>query len=110
MRGGVADLRREQRTFRGGEACPGRVRQAVPGRGQRDDASEVGALEVFRKDVSSFVRLYDFMSQVVNYGDSDLEGRAIFLRVLERVIRADTVSAEIDLSGVVRKKDRKSVV
>lgn len=77
-----------------------RYRDAV----KRDDASEVEALEVFRKDVSSFVRLYDFMSQVVNYGDPDLEGRSIFLRLLERVIRADAVSADIDLSDVVLKK------
>lgn len=71
---------------------------------KRDDTSELEALEMFRKDVSSFVRLYDFMSQVVDYGDADLEGRSIFLRLLERVIRTDSVSVEIDLADVVLKK------
>ena len=70
----------------------------------RDDAAEVEALDQFRKDVGTFVRLYDFMSQVVDYADTSLEKRAIFLRLLERYIRPTTVTAEIDVSDVVLKK------
>ncbi|QDW61350.1 type I restriction endonuclease subunit R [Oerskovia sp. KBS0722] len=71
---------------------------------KRDDRAELDALDTFRKDVSTYVRLYDFMSQVVDYEDTDLEKRSIFLRLLERYIRPTTVTAEIDLSDVVLKK------
>jgi type I restriction enzyme R subunit len=55
---------------------------------------------VFRKDVGSFVRLYDFMSQIIDYGDTDLEKRSVYLRLLERQIRPENYTAEIDLSEV----------
>ncbi|MFE4609136.1 type I restriction endonuclease subunit R [Streptomyces niveus] len=71
---------------------------------KRDDTAEVEALDQFRKDVATFVRLYDFMSQVVDYADTQLEKRSIFLRLLERYIRPTTVTAEIDLSDVELKK------
>jgi type I restriction enzyme, R subunit len=71
---------------------------------KRDDNAEVDALDMFRKDVGAFVRLYDFMSQVVDYGDPELEQRSIFLRLLERYIRSTTLTAEIDLSDVVLKR------
>ncbi|GAA1587141.1 DEAD/DEAH box helicase family protein [Kribbella karoonensis] len=58
-------------------------------------------LDMFRKDVGTFVRIYDFLSQVVDYGDVDLEKRSIYLRLLERLIRPDNYTSEaIDLSGV----------
>ncbi|MCX4748146.1 type I restriction endonuclease [Kitasatospora sp. NBC_01287] len=71
---------------------------------KRDDTAEVDALDQFCKDVATFVRLYDFMSQVVDYADTQLEKRSIFLRLLERYIRPTTVTAEIDLSDVELKK------
>ena len=47
------------------------------------------------------MRLYDFMSQIVNYGDPELEKKQIFLRNLNRYIQPDTYTAPIDLSEVV---------
>ena len=58
-------------------------------------------LEMFRKDVGSFVRVYDFMSQIIDYGDGVLAKRAVFLRLLERLIRDTNYTAPIDLSGLV---------
>ena len=46
------------------------------------------------------MRLYDFMSQIVDYGDPALEKRSIFLRLLERLIRPENFTASIDLSDV----------
>jgi type I restriction enzyme R subunit len=68
---------------------------------QSADKAELDALDVFRKDVGSFIRLYDFMSQIIDYGDTNLEKRSIYLRLLERLIRPETYTAEVDLSGVV---------
>ncbi|MER5730152.1 DEAD/DEAH box helicase family protein [Streptomyces sp. NPDC002138] len=66
-----------------------------------EDKVALNALDLFRKDVSTFVRLYDFMSQIVDYGDPRMEMLAIFLRLLEKVIAESAWAAEVDLSDVV---------
>ena len=55
---------------------------------------------MFRKDVGTYVRIYDFMSQIIDYGDPYLEMLSIFLRLLERLISERAWSAEIDLSDI----------
>ncbi len=77
-----------------------RYQGALSANAGHGDQAAIDELDLFRHDVSTFVRLYDFMSQIVDYGDVDLEKRSIFLRLLERLIRADNFSAEIDLSEV----------
>lgn len=59
---------------------------------------------MFRKDVGSFVRLHDFMSRIIDYGDPGSEKKQLYLRHLERVIQPDSYTAPIDLSDVVLKK------
>ncbi|WP_326547405.1 DEAD/DEAH box helicase family protein [Mycolicibacterium sp. ND9-15] len=71
-----------------------------------DDRAARDELDMFRKDVGSFVRVYDFMSQVIDYGDVELEKRAIFLRLLEREIRGTNYTAPIDLSDLTLKNVR----
>lgn len=68
---------------------------------EQDDRGEIERLELFRKDVDTYVKLYDFLSQVINYGQTDLEKRAIFFRLFARLIRADSRHESIDLSDVV---------
>ncbi|MFB9164116.1 type I restriction endonuclease subunit R [Arthrobacter psychrochitiniphilus] len=64
------------------------------------DKSARDELDMFRKDVGTYVRIYDFMSQVINYGDPYMEMLSIFLRLLERLISEHAWSAEIDLSDI----------
>ncbi|WIX83321.1 DEAD/DEAH box helicase family protein [Amycolatopsis carbonis] len=68
---------------------------------EADDKVTLNALDLFRKDVSTYVRLYDFMSQIIDYGDTHLEMLSIFLRLLEKVIADSSWTAEVDLSDVV---------
>ncbi|MDP9820334.1 type I restriction endonuclease subunit R [Nocardioides massiliensis] len=68
---------------------------------EADDKVTLNTLDLFRKDVGTYVRLYDFMSQIVDYGDPYLEMLSIYLRLLERVISESTVFAEVDLTDVV---------
>jgi type I restriction enzyme, R subunit len=70
----------------------------------RDDRTERERLELFRKDTGTFVRMYDFMSQVVDYGSTDLEKLCVYLRQLVRVIEVDGVSMDVDLSDLVLKR------
>jgi len=65
-----------------------------------DDKKQLDELAIVRKDLASFVRLYDFLSQIINYGDTELEQRAIFFRLLVPLLATDRLSEEIDLSGV----------
>lgn len=68
---------------------------------EAEDKVTLTTLDLFRKDVSTYVRLYDFMSQIVNYGDPYMESLSIFLRLLEKLISDSSWSAEVDLSDVV---------
>lgn len=47
------------------------------------------------------MRLYDFMSQIVNYGDPYLEMLSIYLRLLQETISDTAWAAEVDPSDVV---------
>ena len=68
---------------------------------EADDKVTLNTLDLFRKDVATYVRLYDFMSQIVDYGDPYMEMLSIFLRLLDKVIADSSWAAEIDLSDVV---------
>jgi len=43
------------------------------------DKLALDELQLFRKDVSTFIRQYDFLSQIVNYEDPSLEKLSIYL-------------------------------
>lgn len=68
---------------------------------EAEDQVTLNSLDLFRKDVSTYARLYDFMSQIVDYGDPYMEMLSIFLRLLEKVIAESAWAAEVDLSDVV---------
>ncbi|MFC0623641.1 type I restriction endonuclease subunit R [Kribbella deserti] len=68
---------------------------------EADDKLTLNTLDLFRKDVSTYVRLYDFMSQIIDYSEPYMEMLSIFLRLLEKVIADSSWAAEVDLSDVV---------
>jgi type I restriction enzyme R subunit len=67
---------------------------------EADDEVALDELDMFRKDVGTFLRQYDFLSQIVNYEDPALEKLSIYLRHLAPVITAEKLGHEIDLSTV----------
>ena len=64
------------------------------------DKASIDELDLFRKDVGSFVRLYDFLSQIVDYEDTDLEKLALFLRLLRPRLTGHKSAEELDLSSI----------
>ncbi|MFD2674889.1 hypothetical protein [Gulosibacter bifidus] len=62
--------------------------------------AEIEELDLFRKDVGSFVRLYDFLSQVVDYQDTDLEKLALFLRLLRPRLTGRKTPEELDFNNI----------
>lgn len=63
----------------------------------KDCKQEKDRLEIFKKDLGSFTRFYEFMSQIADYDDQDLEKLSLYARRLrpllrERVIEEDESS------------------
>lgn len=67
---------------------------------QDKSKAEIDELDLFRKDVGSFVRLYDFLSQIVDYQDTDLEKLALFLRLLRPRLTGRKTPEELDFSNI----------
>lgn len=62
---------------------------------------EKDALEIFKKDLGSFVRYYEFMSQIVDYSNKDLEKLSLYARNLRPLLREILLEDDdIDLSYV----------
>lgn len=63
---------------------------------------EKDALEIFKKDLGTFVRFYEFMSQIVDYDDKNLERLSLYARNLRPMLR-ESISDEdeIDLDVVI---------
>lgn len=58
-------------------------------------------LDIFKKDLGSFVRFYEFMSQIVDYDDKDLEKLSLFARNLSPMLRESNIDEDhIDLNNV----------
>lgn len=63
---------------------------------------EQDALELFKKDLSTYTRSYEFMSQIVDYDDKDLEKLSLFARHLQPMLREKLDDEdEVDLSNIV---------
>jgi len=91
IQGAKARLK-EVRAERGREAVAHAEEALQQAREERD------RLEIFRKDLGSFTRFYEFISQVVNFHDEDLEKLNVFARHLLPLLRTEREETEIDLS------------
>ncbi len=72
---------------------------------------EKDALEIFKKDLGSFVRFYEFMSQIVDYDDKHLEKLSLYARNLRPLLRETFMEEEgVDLDNVMLSHYRLSVI
>lgn len=77
----------------------------------KDCKQEKDALEIFKKDLGTFVRFYEFMSQIVDYDDKELEKLCLYARNLRPMLReVVTEESDIDLSNVVMSHYRLSKI
>ena len=63
--------------------------------------NELDALLLFQRDMGTYVRLYTYLSQIFDYGSTDIEKRAIFYKHLLRLLDFGREREGIDLSKVV---------
>lgn len=61
---------------------------------------ELEALVLFKNDLGTFLRLYTFLSQIFDYGNTDIEKRAIFYKQLVRLLDFGRERDGVDLSKV----------
>lgn len=73
-----------------------RMKEAV----EHSDAASVDELEMFRKDVGTYVRQYEFLSQLFDYENPWLEKLAIYLKLLAPQLVGGEKQTPIDLSAV----------
>ncbi|WP_417273481.1 type I restriction endonuclease subunit R [Celeribacter halophilus] len=67
----------------------------------KDCKKEKDGLELFKKDLGTFVRFYEFISQIVDYDDKDLEKLSLYARQLGPLLRETNIEEdELDLEGV----------
>jgi len=72
---------------------------------------EKDALDIFKKDLGTFVRFYEFMSQIVDYDDKGLEKLSLYARNLRPMLRESLVEEDdVDLDNVVLSHYRLSAI
>ena len=59
------------------------------------------ALVLFKGDMGAYVRLYSFLSQIFDYGNTDVEKRHIFYKLLLPLLEFGRERSDVDLSKVV---------
>ncbi len=72
---------------------------------------EKDRLEIFKKDLGSFTRFYEFMSQIVDYDSPDLEKLNLYARHLRPLLRERVIEEDdVDLDNVVMSHYRLSKI
>lgn len=76
-----------------------------------DIRKEKASLELFKKDLGSFTRFYEFMSQIVEYDDKELEKLSLYARHLRPLLRERVIEEDgIDLENVAMSHYRLSKI
>jgi len=67
----------------------------------KEAEDELNALSLFKADMGAFLRLYTFLSQIFDYGNTGVEKRAIFFKLLLPLLEFGRERDSVDLSKVV---------
>lgn len=70
-------------------------------KGAQDAKDERDALLLFQRDMSTFQRVYTYLSQIFDYGNTDIEKRSIFYKHVLRLLEFGRERDGVDLSKVV---------
>jgi type I restriction enzyme R subunit len=65
-----------------------------------DARDHMSALDLFKGDMAAYLRLYSFLSQIIDYGNTDVEKRAIFYRRLLPLLEFGREREGVDLTGI----------
>lgn len=62
--------------------------------------NDMDTLILFKRDIGTYVRLYGFLCQIFDYGNTDIEKRAIFFKLLHRLLDFGREIDGVDLSSL----------
>lgn len=94
----VAD--RLLKRYRALQATLQAARAAEDRTAEKDAKDEMDALILFKRDLGVFQRVYSFLSQIFDYGNTDIEKRSIFFRRLIPLLEFGREREGVDLSGI----------
>jgi type I restriction enzyme R subunit len=79
-----------------------RAHEAAGDDAKRAKASKdrMDALVLFKSDMAAYVRIYGFLSQIFDYGNTDIEKRSIFFRLLHPLLTYGREREGVDLSAL----------
>ncbi|MGI6407259.1 MAG: type I restriction endonuclease subunit R [Thiopseudomonas sp.] len=60
----------------------------------KEAGEQIDQLDLFRKNLQSFVRLYEFLSQIIPYEDRELEQLCVYAKHLHPLLRADRLQED----------------
>jgi type I restriction enzyme R subunit len=91
---------RLQRRYKAAQEALRNAKQAKDKQATEEAQNELNALLLFQKDMASFQRLYTFLSQIFNYGNTEIEKRSIFFKQVLRLLVFGREREGIDLSQI----------
>ena len=83
-------------------AAAKRAFEAAGGDAKKEKAAKdtMDSLILFKSDIAAYVRVYGFMSQIFDYGNTDVEKRSIFFRLLYPLLTYGREREGVDLSAL----------
>ena len=77
-------------------------REAAAADAKRAQAAKdrMDALILFKADIAAYVRIYGFLSQIFDYGNTEVEKRSIFFRLLHPLLTFGREREGVDLSAL----------
>jgi type I restriction enzyme, R subunit len=94
----VAD--RLLKRFKAAKAALGEATASGDAKASAAAKDEMGALDLFKADMGAYQRLYSFLSQIFDYGNTAIEKRCIFYRRLLPLLDFGREREGVDLSQV----------
>ena len=91
---------RLMKRFKAAQAALGLAKQKQDDKAAAAAQDELNALILFKGDMGAYVRLYTFLSQIFDYGNTATEKRAIFFKRLLPLLEFGREREGIDLSKV----------
>lgn len=89
------------RRFKAAQQAVESAKLRSDGEGEKSAKEIIDSLNLFKTDMGTFNHAYTFLSQVFDYGNTDVEKRAIFYKRLIPLLEFGRERAGIDLSKVV---------
>jgi type I restriction enzyme R subunit len=96
----LAGVEKAQRDLKLAKEQGGEVDVANADNGLKEAMGAVSGLDVFKKDLTAFVRMFDFLTQIVDYESDWLEKLAVYIKSLIPNLRTINKKDPIDISTV----------